>query len=162
MSILVDKNTRVLVQGMGKAGLFHAQQCRDYGTTVVGGVSPGKVNILDAWGAVDQPGRETFLYLADYEQRIEFMVGTRVIEDYTYLWYDVRPHPNFGTVEVRVMDSQTHVEHTVGLAALVQALARELAVHFEEGKQLASYPFEMLDENKWLAARHGLEILAVN
>ncbi len=42
MSILIDKNTRVLVQGMGKAGLFHAQQCRDYGTTIVGGISPGK------------------------------------------------------------------------------------------------------------------------
>jgi succinyl-CoA synthetase alpha subunit len=42
MSILVDKNTRVLVQGMGKAGTFHAQQCREYGTQVVGGVAPGK------------------------------------------------------------------------------------------------------------------------
>src|SRR6476660_3739318 len=42
MSILVDKNTKVLVQGMGKAGTFHAQQCRAYGTRVVGGVSPGK------------------------------------------------------------------------------------------------------------------------
>src|SRR5438045_6053998 len=42
MSILVDKNTRVLCQGMGKAGTFHAQQCRDYGTQVVGGVVPGK------------------------------------------------------------------------------------------------------------------------
>jgi succinyl-CoA synthetase alpha subunit len=42
MSILVDKNTRVLVQGMGKVGLFHAQQCRDYGTNIVGGISPGK------------------------------------------------------------------------------------------------------------------------
>src|ERR1043165_4558638 len=42
MSILVNKSTRVLVQGMGKAGLFHAQQCRDYGTDIVGGVSPGK------------------------------------------------------------------------------------------------------------------------
>jgi succinyl-CoA synthetase alpha subunit len=42
MSILVDKNTKVLVQGMGKAGLFHAQQCRDYGTNIVGGISPGK------------------------------------------------------------------------------------------------------------------------
>ena len=46
MSILVDKNTRVLVQGMGKAGIFHAQQCRDYGTTIVGGVSPGKGGTL--------------------------------------------------------------------------------------------------------------------
>lgn len=42
MSILIDKNTRVLCQGMGKAGTFHAQQCRDYGTQVVGGVVPGK------------------------------------------------------------------------------------------------------------------------
>jgi succinyl-CoA synthetase alpha subunit len=42
MSILVNKNTRLLVQGMGKAGTFHAQQCRDYGTNIVGGVSPGK------------------------------------------------------------------------------------------------------------------------
>jgi len=93
----------------------------------------------------------------DYSERIEFMVETRTIADYTYLWYDVRPHPKFGTVEVRVMDSQTHVEHTIGLAALVQALVRELAEHFDAGGQLASYPFEMLDENKWLAARHGLD-----
>jgi carboxylate-amine ligase len=69
----------------------------------------------------------------------------------------VRPHPAFGTVEIRVMDSQTHIEHTVGLAALVQALVRELAIHFDEGGELSSYPFEMLDENKWLAARHGLD-----
>ena len=70
----------------------------------------------------------------DYEQRIEFMVNARVIEDYTYLWHDVRPHPNFGTVEVRVMDSQTRVEHTLGLAALVQGLVRELCEHFDAGK----------------------------
>src|SRR5437764_9946239 len=42
MSILVDKSTRLLVQGMGKAGTFHAQQCREYGTQIVGGVAPGK------------------------------------------------------------------------------------------------------------------------
>src|SRR3954453_21938887 len=42
MSILVDKSTRVLCQGLGKAGTFHAQQCRDYGTQIVGGVAPGK------------------------------------------------------------------------------------------------------------------------
>jgi carboxylate-amine ligase len=85
------------------------------------------------------------------------MIKARVIEDYTYLWHDVRPHPQFGTVEVRVMDSQTHIEHSLGLAAMVQALVRELADHYESGKRLSSYPFEMLDENKWLAARHGLE-----
>jgi glutamate---cysteine ligase / carboxylate-amine ligase len=92
----------------------------------------------------------------DWATRIKFMVESRVIRDYTYLWYDVRPHPNFGTVEVRVMDSQTRVEHTLALAALVQAMVKELAEHFEEGRKLSRYPYEMLDENKWLAARHGL------
>jgi carboxylate-amine ligase len=85
------------------------------------------------------------------------MMQSKVIGDYTYLWYDVRPHPNFGTVEVRVMDSQTRVEHTLALAALVQAMVKELCEHYESGEQLARYPYEMLDENKWLAARHGLE-----
>ena len=94
---------------------------------------------------------------SDYERRIEFMIRAGVIEDYTYLWHDVRPHPNFGTFEVRVMDSQTHIEHSLGIAALVQALARELAEHFDSGQHLSRYPYEMLDENKWLAARHGLD-----
>jgi carboxylate-amine ligase len=94
---------------------------------------------------------------ADYVKRIDFMRTSKVIEDYTYLWYDVRPHPDFGTVEIRVMDSQTRVEHSLGLAALVQALVRELGEHYEAGKKLGRYPYEMLDENKFLAARHGLE-----
>jgi carboxylate-amine ligase len=93
----------------------------------------------------------------EYAARIKFMTDSRVIEDYTYLWYDVRPHPNFGTVEIRAMDSQTRIEHTIGLAALVQALVKELCEHYEAGKRLSRYPYEMLDENKWLAARHGLD-----
>ncbi len=94
---------------------------------------------------------------ADYEREIDFMVRSGVMEDYTYLWYDVRPHPKFGTVEIRVCDAQTRVEHTLALAALIQAMVKELAEHFDEGRQLADYPWQMLDENKWLAARHGLE-----
>jgi glutamate---cysteine ligase / carboxylate-amine ligase len=93
----------------------------------------------------------------NYARQIEFMCRTRVIEDYTYLWYDVRPHPRFGTVEVRVADAQTRADHTLALAALIQALVKELSEHFEEGKRFGTYPHEMLDENKWLAARHGLE-----
>ena len=94
---------------------------------------------------------------ADYERRIGFMVEAGVIEDYTFLWYDVRPHPNFGTVEIRAMDAQTRVEHTLALAALTQAMVKELAEHYEAGRQLGRYPYEMLDENKWLAARHGMD-----
>ena len=119
------------------------------------GLQSSRTPIFRAFPRVGIPPR--YDDFADWERRTEFMVESEVIPDYTYLWYDVRPHPNFGTIEVRVMDSQTRVEHTLGLAALVQAMAKELGEHFEAGKQLSRYPFEMLDENKWLAARHGLE-----
>ncbi len=80
-----------------------------------------------------------------------------MIEDYTYLWYDVRPHPKLGTVEMRMCDAQTRVEHTLALAALIQAMVKELCEHFDEGRELSEYPWQMIDENKWLAARHGLD-----
>jgi carboxylate-amine ligase len=94
---------------------------------------------------------------AHFEREIEFMVSSGVMADYTYLWYDVRPHPRLGTVEIRACDAQTRVEHTLALAALIQAMVKELCEHYEAGRQLGEYPWQMLDENRWLAARHGLD-----
>jgi len=94
---------------------------------------------------------------ADYERRIEFMVRTGLIADYTYLWYDVRPHPRLGTVEVRAMDGQTRVEHTIAIAALIQCLVRDLVEDFLAGRPCVDHTFEILDENKWVAARHGID-----
>ncbi|HTX08351.1 MAG TPA: carboxylate-amine ligase [Solirubrobacteraceae bacterium] len=121
----------------------------------VTGLASARTPIFRAFPRVGIP--PTYRDWEDYEKRIDFMVHSGVIEDYTFLWHDVRPHPNFGTVEIRVMDSQTRVEHTLGLAAMVHGLVKELCEHFEADGQLSRYPFEMLDENKWLAARHGLE-----
>ncbi|HYV16918.1 MAG TPA: carboxylate-amine ligase [Conexibacter sp.] len=119
------------------------------------GLASTRTPIFRAFPRVGIP--PTYADWADYEASIAFMVESRVIEDYTYLWYDVRPHPNLGTVEIRVMDVQTRVEHTLGLAALIQAMVKELAEHFDAGRQLSRYPHQMIDENKWLAARHGLD-----
>jgi carboxylate-amine ligase len=119
------------------------------------GLMSTRTPIFRAFPRVGMP--PAFEDWADYERQVEFMVSSGVMEDYTYLWYDVRAHPNLGTVEIRVCDSQTRVEHTVALAALIQAMVHELAEHFDNGEQLAQYPWQMLDENKWLAARHGLE-----
>jgi carboxylate-amine ligase len=119
------------------------------------GLQSTRTPIFRAFPRVGIPPRyENF---EDWARRIAFMRTTKVIPDYTYLWYDVRPHPNFGTVEIRVMDAQTRVDHTLAIAALIQAMVKELAEHYEAGESLSRYPYEMLDENKWLAARHGLE-----
>jgi carboxylate-amine ligase len=119
------------------------------------GMASTRLPIFRAFPRVGVP--PSYRDWADYERQIEFMVSSGVMEDYTYLWYDVRPHPKLGTVEIRACDAQTRVEHTLGLAALIQAMVKELAEHFDEGKHLGEYPWQMLDENRWLAARHGLE-----
>jgi len=79
------------------------------------------------------------------------------MEDYTYLWWDVRPHPRFGTIEVRVCDAQTRVEDSVAIAALVQGLAAHLGSMFDEGRAPTLHPTFLIAENKWSAARHGLD-----
>jgi carboxylate-amine ligase len=119
------------------------------------GMKSARIPIFRAFPRVGIP--PAYVDWADYEREIDFMVQSGVMEDYTYLWYDVRPHPDLGTVEVRVCDGQTRIEHTLALAALIQAMVRELCEHFESGEALASYPWQMLDENKWLAARDGLD-----
>ncbi len=63
---------------------------------------------------------------SDYADAVGFMEATGAIGDYTHLWWDVRPHPRFGTLEVRVMDCQTRIEDTIALAAYVQCLVKLL------------------------------------
>ena len=92
-----------------------------------------------------------------YSHRVELMMRGGAIEDYTYLWWDVRPHPNLGTVEVRVFDQQTRIEHTIGFAALVQALVHRLADSYDDGTPSMEHPWELIDDNKVRAALVGIE-----
>ena len=92
-----------------------------------------------------------------YSHRVEQMMRGGAIDDYTYLWWDVRPHPNLGTVELRVFDQQTRVEHTIGFAAFAQALARRLALEYEDAVPSIEYPRELIDDNKVRAAVVGIE-----
>jgi carboxylate-amine ligase len=119
------------------------------------GLMSTRTPIFKAFPRVGVPPR--YANWADYESRVEFMVRAKAVDDYTYFWWDVRPHPNLGTVEIRVCDAQTRLEHTMALAALVQAMCKELVEHYDARNVLGTYPPEMLDENKWLAARYGLE-----
>jgi carboxylate-amine ligase len=119
------------------------------------GLMSSRVPIFRALPRVGLPPR--FEDWSDFERRVETMSDSGMIEDYTYLWYDVRPHPRLGTVEIRAMDSQTRVEHTIALSALVISLVRLLAEEFQRGAEPLDPPWEILDENRWLAARHGLE-----
>jgi glutamate---cysteine ligase / carboxylate-amine ligase len=93
----------------------------------------------------------------DYAAVVGQLEKTGCIADYTHIWWDIRPHPRFGTIEVRVMDAVTRVEETVAIAAYVQALVKYYSEQFDMGKELPSYHRILTTENKWLGARYGLE-----
>ena len=92
-----------------------------------------------------------------FSHRVELMMRAGAIEDYTFLWWDVRPHPNLGTVETRIFDQQTRVEHTISLAALIVCLAHRLCALYDDDEPLVEYPTELIDDNKIRAARHGTD-----
>jgi carboxylate-amine ligase len=93
---------------------------------------------------------------ADYEEFLavaDQLIAAAGVADYTYLWWDVRPHPRFGTVEVRGMDVQPGVETNAGVAALIQALAaREV-----ERPTPTRLRREAIEESYFQAERHGLQ-----
>ena len=94
---------------------------------------------------------------ADYAEVVGQLEKTGCIADYTHIWWDVRPHPRFGTIEVRVMDAVTRGEDAIALTAFCQALVKDFCERYDRGEEIPSYHRILTTENKWLAARYGLE-----
>ena len=93
----------------------------------------------------------------DFESFMETLMTARCISSIREVWWDVRPHPDFGTVELRMCDAPSTVRETVALAALAQALVTDAADRFNRG-ELPPPPREWtIRENRWLAARHGVD-----
>src|SRR3954468_376108 len=94
---------------------------------------------------------------ADYAEVVGQLEKTGCIADYTHIWWDIRLHPRFGTVEIRICDAVTRVEDAVALAAFCQALVKLYCERYAVGAEIPSYHRILTTENKWLAARYGLE-----
>ncbi len=93
----------------------------------------------------------------DFAAVVGQLERTGCIADYTHIWWDVRPHPRFGTIEVRICDAVTRVEDAVAIAAYCQALVKLLSERYDAGEEIPSFHRILTSENKWLAARYGLE-----
>ena len=92
----------------------------------------------------------------EFELLVDRAVKTGSFPEYTFIWWDVRPHPKLGTLEVRIPDAQTRLESTAAIVALVQSLVATLADEFERGERPRFQPVTLVSENKWRAARDGL------
>jgi carboxylate-amine ligase len=100
---------------------------------------------------------DTFASVQDYDRYIADLVATRCIDNAKKIWWDVRPHPFYRTIEFRIFDMPATLEDTLALAALCQALVAKLTRLYERGEQVPILSRDYLEENKWRAVRYGLD-----
>ena len=91
-----------------------------------------------------------------FERYVRFLYDTGSIDEHTQMWWSVRPHLAFPTVEVRICDAQPDLAHAQSLAALTHALGARFARALDEGEDLWNLPHRLIEENMWRAIRYGL------
>jgi glutamate---cysteine ligase / carboxylate-amine ligase len=105
-----------------------------------------RCGVPDAFGSWDS-----------FAQYIDFLVRTRSIIEYTQVWWSIRPHLTFGTVEVRICDTQATAAEADALSALIVACVAQAARDTDEGRPYVDLPPRLIEENMWRAIRHGLD-----
>jgi carboxylate-amine ligase len=100
---------------------------------------------------------EHFSSLAEYDRFLELLVRTNCIDSAKKIWWDIRVHPVYPTIEVRVCDVTLRVEETIAIAAIVQALVAKLYKLHEANSSFNNYSRTLINENKWRAGRYGLD-----
>ncbi len=117
------------------------------------GLASARTPLFQAFPRVGIP--RVFSSYADWVRSVDLLISSGALPDHSYLWWDVRLQPRYGTVELRIMDAQVTVEQTAALAALVQCLVRlEVTEGYASSRVLHAQ--EVLDENRFLAARDGV------
>ncbi len=100
---------------------------------------------------------EVFESWSEYENFINLLVKLNCIDTGKKIWWDVRPHPTYGTLEFRMFDTATRVEEAVAIAALTQAIVVKLHRLYTRNQSWRLYRRALIEENKWRAARYGIE-----
>ncbi|MFN8361450.1 MAG: carboxylate-amine ligase [Candidatus Kapaibacterium sp.] len=100
---------------------------------------------------------DEFSSWAEYEGYVNFLIKTGCIDNAKKVWWDIRPHPFFPTLEVRICDLPMRVDETIAIAALCQALAKKLYTLYKKNLSFRRYSRALIMENKWRAVRYGLE-----
>lgn len=119
------------------------------------GLASSRVTIFEALPTGGHPC--TFQTWDDFVFFYDSMVASKSISSIKDIWWDIRPHPEYGTVEIRVCDGPQTLRETVALVAFVQCLYAWLNERHRGGERFTPPPYWILRENKWKASRYGLE-----
>ena len=98
-----------------------------------------------------------FASWADFENFVQTLIKTNCIDNGKKIWWDIRPHAFFNTLEIRICDIPTQVDSTIAIAALIQATIAKLYLLHKNNMSFRIYRPTLIEENKWRAARYGIE-----
>jgi carboxylate-amine ligase len=121
------------------------------------GFESSRVKIFETFPRAGLP--PAFPDWSSFEDYVDLMVRSGAMDDYTYCWWDVRPHAGFGTIELRILDSQTSLKYTTALTALTQCI---VAQALEGSEPRGPYNKDLAEENKWRASRDGMDAAFYN
>jgi len=119
------------------------------------GLKSYRCKVFDKFPRTNIP--DTYTSWADYESFVNLLVKTNSMDNAKKIWWDVRPHPFFSTVEVRICDIPMRADESLALAALIQATMAKLYKLHSRNQGFRMYSRALIMENKWRAARYGLE-----
>ena len=113
-----------------------------------------RVKVFDKFPRTGIP--DYFISLAEYDNFINLLIKTNCIDNAKKIWWDIRAHPFFNTLEFRICDVQLRVDETIALAALIQAVVVKLHKLIQQNLGFRIYERALMMENKWRAARYGI------
>jgi carboxylate-amine ligase len=119
------------------------------------GLASCRVTVFEALPTAGHPC--TFTSWGEFESFYNSMIASQSISSIKDIWWDIRPHPDYGTIELRVCDSLPTLQETTALIAFVQALFHWFDEQYQNGRRFLPPPYWILRENKWKASRHGLD-----
>ena len=123
------------------------------------GLASARTPLFQAFPRVGIP--RVYGSYSEYVRAVDLLLDCGAFSDPTYLWWDVRPQPKLGTIELRIMDAQSSLGATAALVALVQSLVRLELVEGHADSALV-HASEVLDENRFLAARDGIDAMLID
>jgi len=119
------------------------------------GLKSYRSKVFDKFPRTNLP--DTFASYAEFDSFVKLLIKTNCLDNAKKVWWDIRPHPFFNTIEVRVCDIPMRADESLAIAALIQATAAKLWRLHERNQDFRQYSRALIMENKWRAVRYGLD-----
>ncbi|HVW78593.1 MAG TPA: carboxylate-amine ligase [Alloacidobacterium sp.] len=119
------------------------------------GLKSYRAKVFDKFPRTNIP--DTFSSYAEFEGYVNLLIKTNCLDNAKKIWWDIRPHPFFNTIEVRICDLPMRAEETLAIAALIQATVAKLYRLHSHNQDYRQYSRALVMENKWRAVRYGLD-----